>query len=84
MRRFLPLSFLAALAVLLLPARLAADLVWTPEGGWKVQGGVLAGFAGEEGRNALDLMNKARSAANEGWRSLSDITGGASGGRWSA
>jgi hypothetical protein len=28
-------------------------------------------------------VEKARSAANEGWRSLSDITGGAQG-RWSA
>jgi hypothetical protein len=28
-------------------------------------------------------VDKARSAANEGWRSLSDITGG-HGGRWSA
>ncbi len=55
--------FLAALVVLLLvPARLAADLVWTPEGGWKVQGGVLSAFTGEEGRNALDAMNKARTA----------------------
>lgn len=55
--------FLAALAVLLLvPARLSADLVWTPEGGWKVQGGVLAVYTGEEGRNALDTMNKARAA----------------------
>ncbi len=29
-------------------------------------------------------VEKARSAANEGWRSLSDITGGGQGGRWSA
>jgi len=29
-------------------------------------------------------VEKARSAANEGWRSLSDIAGGAHGGRWSA
>jgi hypothetical protein len=30
-------------------------------------------------------VEKARSAANEGWRSLSDITGGGGrGGRWSA
>jgi hypothetical protein len=31
-----------------------------------------------------NTVHKARSAANEGWRSLGDITGGASGGRWSA
>ena len=30
-------------------------------------------------------VEKARTAANEGWRSLSEMTGGgASGGRWSA
>ena len=29
-------------------------------------------------------VEKARSAANEGWRSLSDITSGGQGGRWSA
>jgi outer membrane protein assembly factor BamD len=67
MPRSSSLLFLAALAVsLLLPARLAADLVWTPEGGWKVQGGALASFTGEDGRNALDLMNKARTAEEAG------------------
>jgi hypothetical protein len=29
-------------------------------------------------------VDKARAAANEGWRSLSDITSGQGGGRWSA
>jgi hypothetical protein len=29
-------------------------------------------------------VEKARSVANEGWRSLSDVTRGASQGRWSA
>jgi hypothetical protein len=29
-------------------------------------------------------VEKARTAANEGWRSLSEMTGGTSGGRWSA
>ena len=63
MRRLPLLSLLAALLTLLLaPARLAADLVWTPQDGWKVEGGALAQFTGEEGRNALDLMNKARAA----------------------
>jgi hypothetical protein len=33
---------------------------------------------------ARGTVEKARSAANEGWRSLSDITGGGQGGRWSA
>jgi outer membrane protein assembly factor BamD len=63
MRRLTSLLFLAALGTLILnPGRLFADLVWTPEGGWKVEGGVLAGFGGDEGRNAVDLMNKARAA----------------------
>jgi len=29
-------------------------------------------------------VEKARSAANEGWRSLNEMTGGGSGGRWTA
>jgi hypothetical protein len=29
-------------------------------------------------------VEKARTAANEGWRSLSDLTSGQGGGRWSA
>jgi outer membrane protein assembly factor BamD len=63
MRRLPLLSLLAVLTALLLsPARLAADLVWTPEGGWKVEGGALATLMGDEGRNALDLMNRARTA----------------------
>ncbi len=67
MRRPSLLLSLAALAVLLLvPARLSADLVWTPEGGWKVQGGVLTAFTGEEGHNALESMNKARTAEEAG------------------
>ncbi len=67
MRRLPSLLFLAAIAgLLLVPARLAADLVWTPSGGWKVEGGVLASLGGEEGRNALDLMNRARTAEEAG------------------
>jgi outer membrane protein assembly factor BamD len=48
---------------------LRADLVWTPQSGWKVEGGVLAGLIPEEGRNALDLMNKARTDEEKGSRS---------------
>ena len=33
--------------------------------------------------NVRGTVDKARTAANEGWRSLNDITGGAQG-RWSA
>ncbi len=39
-----------------------ADLVWKPGTGWSVEGGALAGLTGADGRNALDLMNKAREA----------------------
>jgi outer membrane protein assembly factor BamD len=37
-----------------------ADLVWHPDTGWKIEGGVLAGVSGRDAQNALDLMNKAR------------------------
>ena len=43
-----------------------ADLVWTKQTGWRVEGGALSGLAGAEGRNALDQMNKARSAEEDG------------------
>ena len=67
MRRLISFLALAVLSVLLCaPARVAADLVWTPQGGWRVEGGVLAGVTGEDGRNALDLMNKARAAEEAG------------------
>lgn len=67
MRRFtLSLSFAAVSLLLFVPARLAADLIWTPGGGWRVEGGALAGLGGEDGRNALDLMNKARTAEEAG------------------
>jgi outer membrane protein assembly factor BamD len=65
-RPSLPIFLAALLAVLLVPARLAADLVWTPEGGWKVQGGALTAFTGEEARSALEAMNKARTAEEAG------------------
>ncbi len=65
-RPLLPLLLTALAGLLLLPARLAADLVWTPQSGWRMEGGVLAGLGGQDGRNALDLMNKARSAEEAG------------------
>ena len=34
--------------------------------------------------NVRGTVEKARNVANEGWRSLSDVTGGGSQGRWSA
>src|SRR3954464_6202008 len=69
--RFLPARALAALFSLsavfsLLTTTLRADLVWTKETGWRVEGGALSGLAGAEGRNALDQMNKAREAEENG------------------
>ncbi len=43
-----------------------ADLVWTKQTGWRVEGGALSGLAGPEGRNALDQMNKARASEEDG------------------
>lgn len=43
-----------------------ADLVWSPQAGWRVEGGVLSGLLGEDGRKATDLMNKARTAEEAG------------------
>ncbi len=48
---------------------LKADLVWTPTSGWQVQGGVLSGLIPEEGRTALETMNKARADEENGERS---------------
>ncbi len=56
-------ALLLAVALLLaFPARMAADLVWTPSGGWKIEGGLTSGLAGDDARRALSLMNKARAA----------------------
>ncbi len=54
------------LATLFAPVALRAGLVWTPGTGWQVEGGALAAIAGEDGRNALDLMNRARTAEEAG------------------
>jgi outer membrane protein assembly factor BamD len=56
--------FLSVLSVLTSTTR--ADLVWTPQTGWRVEGGALSGLAGAEGRNALDQMNRARTAEESG------------------
>ena len=53
------------LLVFLSPAA-RADLVWSPQTGWRVEGGLLTGLTGAEGRNALDQMNKARAAEEAG------------------
>ncbi|HLP02085.1 MAG TPA: outer membrane protein assembly factor BamD [Opitutaceae bacterium] len=54
------------LIALFAPAWLRAELVWSPGTGWHVEGGALAGLAGEDARNALDLMNRARAAEERG------------------
>ena len=63
-----PISrLLIGLLILVLGAASAhADLVWTPGQGWRVEGGVLTGVTGEEGRNAVELMNTARNAEEAG------------------
>lgn len=67
MRRFIPVVLLAVItASLALAPRLAADLVWEPGTGWRVEGGVLSLLSSEDGRNALDIMNKARTAEEAG------------------
>jgi len=52
-----------------------ADLVWSPDGGWKIQGGVLSPYFGEVGEtaSALEAMNKAKTAQEAGsyWTALS-------------
>jgi outer membrane protein assembly factor BamD len=72
--RFVPVRRLpAALCVLfsivcVLTATVRADLVWTAQTGWRVEGGALSGLAGAEGRNALDQMNRARASEEDGSR----------------
>jgi outer membrane protein assembly factor BamD len=58
----------AATAFFFLVLAARADLVWTPETGWRAEGGVLAPLIAPEGggRNALDLMNQARAAEEKG------------------
>jgi len=52
-----------------------ADLVWTPDGGWKFEGGVLGPLFGDMGasKSALEAMNKAKTAQEAGhyWSALS-------------
>jgi outer membrane protein assembly factor BamD len=59
-------TFLSLALAIITGASLRADLIWTPEGGWKAEGGILAGVLPEEGRNALDSMNKARALEEKG------------------
>ncbi|MSU48486.1 MAG: outer membrane protein assembly factor BamD [Opitutus sp.] len=56
----------SVLCLLTVTAR--ADLTWSKETGWRVEGGALAGLAGAEGRTALDKMNRARTSEDNGSR----------------
>lgn len=55
-------------AAALVAAQTEAEITWSRETGWRVTGGVLDSFDTAEGRNALDLMNKARSEEESGDR----------------
>lgn len=68
-RAFPPVALLGLALALLAGTALRADLIWTPATGWKAEGGVLSGLIAEEGRNALDSMNKARADEENGRRS---------------
>jgi len=68
--RTLPALCFISLMLAAITGTSRADLVWTPEGGWKIQGdSVLKGILPEEGRNALDSMNKARATEENGHHS---------------
>ena len=67
-RRYLLPIWIAAACALGATTRLAADLTWTPRTGWQLEGAVLAGLTGAQGRAALDLMNKARREEEAGSR----------------
>ena len=70
-----PARALSALCVLslvlaVITGQARADLVWTPQAGWKVEGdSALRSLLPEEGRNALDSMNKARATEENGHHS---------------
>lgn len=53
---------LAAAILVLAVSSLRADLVWTAQTGWRLEGGALSGLSASEGRTALALMNSARAA----------------------
>jgi len=62
-------TLLAFALLLISPAvatRLAADLTWTPQTGWKTEGGLLTGLNASDAQSALELMNKARAHEEAG------------------
>lgn len=66
--RLVPARLLAVILFVFSPLSsvLRADLVWTAQTGWRVEGGTLSGLTGAEGRKALDQMNAARTAEEKG------------------
>src|SRR5688572_5606151 len=68
--RFFPavraLPFWLVVSSFLFAASARADIVWHPDTGWQIEGGVLAGVTGPAARNALELMNRAREAEERG------------------
>jgi outer membrane protein assembly factor BamD len=64
MRRFGAVLTLILFVLTLSATR--AELVWSPQTGWRIEGGVLSGLVGEDARNALELMNRARQAEEAG------------------
>jgi outer membrane protein assembly factor BamD len=64
--RAFPKLTLFGIALAMSAVTAKADLVWSPDSGWRVEGGALAGILPEEGRNALATMNKARAKEENG------------------
>lgn len=62
----LVLALLSLVFTLGLTSHLSAELVWTPQNGWRVEGGALSGLIGEDGQKAVELMNRAREAEERG------------------
>jgi outer membrane protein assembly factor BamD len=67
LRRWLS-GLLVLTCLSLLTGRLSAELVWTPQSGWQIEGGLLVGLTASEAENALQLMNKARASEEKGSR----------------
>ncbi len=65
LRRWLS-GLLVPTLLFIFTGRLSADLVWTPQSGWQVEGGLLVGLGPNEAESALQLMNKARASEEKG------------------
>jgi len=63
--RFLFASLFLAL-LLALAGSVQAELVWTPQSGWKLEGGALEGVGSSDAKSAVGLMNQARTAEEKG------------------